>query len=223
MTKSMERIPEKELMNDAEQARAYAETDFSEPHEAFVSYFKERFPDFTSGKVLDIGCGTGDVIIRFAKALPDIQINGVDGAGEMLEIARREIHKCGYTERIKLSNCLLPDPTLFKYKFDAVISNSILHHLADPHVLWETVRECAKKNAPVFIMDLFRPASAEIAESLVRQHAAEASPILQKDFFNSLLAAYTPDEIKSQLKQNGLDALTVETVSDRHVIIWGRI
>lgn len=219
----MERVPEKELMDDAEQARAYADADFSEPHDSFVAYFKERFPDFISGEVLDIGCGTGDVMIRFASALPDVHIKGVDGAEEMLQIAESDINRCGYADRIKLSACLLPDPSLFNYKFDAVISNSILHHLADPDVLWKTARECAKMNAPIFIMDLFRPDSAETAEWIVKQYAAEASPILKKDFYNSLLAAYTPDEIADQIKQNGLGALAVDRVSDRHVIIWGRI
>ncbi|MBI4844546.1 MAG: class I SAM-dependent methyltransferase [Nitrospirae bacterium] len=223
MTLITERVPEDELMDDAEQAAAYAETDFSEPHEAFVSYFRERFPDFRSGKVLDIGCGTGDVIIRFARALPGVMITGIDGADEMLKIARRDIERCGYGDRIKLMHCLLRDESMLKEKFDAVISNSILHHLYDPYVLWNTVKACAVKNAPVFIMDLFRPESAETAEALVRKHAAEASPVLKKDFYNSLLAAYTPEEIRSQIKQRGLGMLEVETVSDRHVIIWGRI
>ncbi len=32
----MDRIPEPELMDEVEQARAYAAADFSEPHQAFV-------------------------------------------------------------------------------------------------------------------------------------------------------------------------------------------
>ena len=39
----MERIPEPELMDDPEQARAYASADFSEPHQAFVERFTQRF------------------------------------------------------------------------------------------------------------------------------------------------------------------------------------
>ncbi len=41
----MKRIPEPELMNSPEQARAYAEADFSEPHNMFVEKFAECFPD----------------------------------------------------------------------------------------------------------------------------------------------------------------------------------
>lgn len=219
----MERIPEEELMNDDAQARAYAETDLSEPHEAFVAYFRERFPGFVSGEVLDIGCGTGDVIIRFARSFPHTHITGVDGSDAMLDIARIDIKKHNLTGQISLKKCMLPDPELQTDKYDSVISNSILHHLANPDVLWETVNGCSKVNAPIFIMDLFRPDTIDAAKSLVAQHASGASIQLQKDFYNSLLASYTPDEIKSQLRISGLEHLNVVIVSDRHVLIWGKV
>ena len=65
----MERIPEPELMDEAEQARAYAEADFSGPHDMFVQLFREAFPDTApAGAVLDLGCGPADVTRRFASA-----------------------------------------------------------------------------------------------------------------------------------------------------------
>ena len=82
----MERIPEPDLMDDAEQAEAYAEADFSEPHEAFVRHFKTCFPDFLSGELLDLGCGTADVIIRLARVFPGVNITGIDGAQAMLDL-----------------------------------------------------------------------------------------------------------------------------------------
>lgn len=217
----MKRIPENDLMDDAEQARAYAEADFSEAHDAFVSHFITRFPEFTEGEILDLGCGTADVVIRFAKALPNIHITGIDGAEAMLNIGSRDIAQKGLTHQIKIKKCLLPDEGLSLNKFDAVISNSLLHHLNDPMTLWDTVAGCAKQGAPLFIMDLMRPDSTGTAKELVRLHAGEASQILQTDFYNSLLAAYKTDEIKKQLKAVRLDYLTAEAVSDRHLLIWG--
>lgn len=217
----MERIPESDLMDNAEQARAYAETDFSEAHNAFVAHFKSRFPEFNSGNVLDLGCGTADVIIRFAEAFPKSQITGIDGAQAMLEIGMRDIDKRGYSSQITLRKCMLPDHTLQSACFDAVISNSLLHHLVNPLIIWDAVKYCSGQGAPVFIMDLMRPDSPQRAEELVRLYAGEASPVLKKDFYNSLLAAYKSYEIMSQLETAGLDYLTVEVVSDRHVLVWG--
>ena len=53
----MKRIPEPELMDEVEQARAYAAADFSEPHQAFVKHFRQRFADYDPKQVLDLGCG----------------------------------------------------------------------------------------------------------------------------------------------------------------------
>jgi hypothetical protein len=71
-------------------------------------------------------------------------------------------------------------------------------------------------------MDLLRPASLADARVLVRTHAASEPPVLQRDFYNSLLAAYRPDEVHEQLVEAGLDGFAVETVSDRHLVVFGR-
>lgn len=68
--KFIERIPEPELMDDPEQARAYAGADFSEPHQAFVERFTQCFPRHRPRRVLDLGCGAADITIRFARAIP---------------------------------------------------------------------------------------------------------------------------------------------------------
>jgi ubiquinone/menaquinone biosynthesis C-methylase UbiE len=219
----MERIPEPDLMDDAQQAKAYADADFSEPHNVFVNYFRSRFPDFSAGSVLDLGCGTADVIIRFAKNYPRAIITGIDGAEAMLDIARHDIERRGFADRIELKKCLLPDPGLYTQKFDAVISNSLLHHLADPKVLWETLKKCAKNGAPVLIMDLLRPDSVKSASDFMLKYGADESPLLQKDFYNSLLASYNIREIGHQLKTMRLDFLNIEIVSDRHVLVWGQM
>ena len=208
-------------MDDVEQAKAYADADFSEAHDSFVTHFRQRFPEFIGGHVLDLGCGTADVILRFGAAYPGARIKGIDGAQAMLDIGRRDVDRRGYSAQVTLVRCLLPDHRLATGSFDAVISNSLLHHLADPGVLWETLWHCAKKGAPLFIMDLMRPSNKQRARELVQQYAGDASPLLQKDFYNSLLAAYVVDEVRAQLDRAGLGYLTAEAVSDRHLIVWG--
>lgn len=219
----MHRIPEPELMDTAEQAQAYASADFSEPHEAFITYFWEKFPDFKQGSVLDLGCGTADVTIRFARAYPDVTLLGVDGAAAMLEAGMHAVRDSGMAERICLERQHLPDESLLASKFDAIISNSLLHHLDDPMTLWQTVKQAAKPGAPVLVMDLMRPASVVEAMQLVRKYASDASPLLQSDYYHSLLASYQLQEVKKQLYKADLDNFKVEVVSDRHILIWGKM
>lgn len=215
------RTPEPDLMDGAEQALAYAEADFSEPHDAFVAHFRRLFPDFSAGDALDLGCGPADISIRFCRALPAVSLTGVDGAEAMLELGRLAVAGHGLSTRLILERRYLPDPTLPPARFDAVISNSLLHHLADPAALWQTVRHAAKPGAPVAIMDLMRPASLDEVEHLTECYAAGAPAVLRHDFYHSLRAAYRPEEVRAQLADAGLAHFSVEAVSDRHLLIWG--
>jgi ubiquinone/menaquinone biosynthesis C-methylase UbiE len=217
----MKRIPEPELMDDPAQALAYAEADFSEPHEDFVLHFRERFPRFRAGRVLDLGCGPADVTLRFAAAFPEVHILGVDGSPAMLRLGRRAILRAGLQDRVRLQRKYLP--CKLSANFDALISNSLLHHLAHPVTLWDTILQCSKSGTAVFIMDLLRPASLGEARHLVDAYAGDAPEVLRRDFLNSLRAAYRPEETWRQLQIAGLTKLRIETISDRHWIAWGRI
>ena len=139
----LERIPEPELMEDPAQAVAYAAADFSEPHDAFVQHFQRLFPGFQGGRVLDLGCGAADVTIRFARAYPEARLDGVDGAEAMLRLGREAVVKARLDSRICLHLLRLPAAGLGS-GYDAVISNSLLHHLAQPATLWQAVVRAAR-------------------------------------------------------------------------------
>ena len=69
----MKRTPEPDLMNDPAQALAYANADFSVPHEAFCDEATRVFNDQEPGHILDLGCGPADVTIRFASDSPYVR------------------------------------------------------------------------------------------------------------------------------------------------------
>jgi SAM-dependent methyltransferase len=217
------RTPEPELMESPEQARAYAAADFSVPHEAFVECFRERFPEFAGGRVVDLGCGTADVTVRFALALPASAVHGVDGSTAMLELGAEHVRASGLGGRITLQRAHLPvDDAVGELAgpYDATISNSLLHHLDDPMVLWHTVTALTRVGAPVLVMDLRRPSDTDEVEWLVATYAAGEHPVLQADFRASLLAAYTVDEVGEQVDAAGVP-FTVETSGDRHLLVCG--
>lgn len=220
----MERTPESELMNDMAQAEAYAHADFESAHASFIQFFRDRFPDENiSGYALDLGCGPADISIRFARVYPRCRVHGVDGAAAMLAFGRQRLEREGLQARVQLVEAYLPGARLPVEQYDAVISNSLLHHLRDPAVLWQTLRQYAKPGAPLFVMDLMRPASREVARALVAEYAAGEPAILRHDFLHSLLAAYRVDEVVAQLRDAGLASLTAKAVSDRHLLVHGRL
>lgn len=220
----MKRIPEPELMNDPEQALAYAQADFEEPHNQFVELFKKNFPEEkVDSYVLDLGCGPADVTIRFARAYPNCLIHGIDGAENMLRHGREAIANEGLDSRINLFRGRLPEATLSRSSYDVVISNSLLHHLNDPMVLWNSITSYGSAKAVIFVMDLFRPGSEHEATQLVEQYASNEPTVLKEDFFHSLCASYRIEEVEEQLLRAKLGKLSTEMVSDRHLIVFGRL
>jgi ubiquinone/menaquinone biosynthesis C-methylase UbiE len=223
----MKRIPEPELMNEASQARAYAEADFSEPNQLFMQLFTEHFPGFDGTTVVDLGCGPADIAIDFALQHPDAKVIGVDGAQSMLEFGNDRIAKTGLAGQVEL-RCLYLEPETVNHicpsgEADAVISNSLLHHLATPETLWQAINFLGGKGAKILVMDLARPDNSEKAADIVEQYASDEPEILREDFYNSLLAAYTPDEVRGQLDSIGLQCLEVSMSSDRHLLISGEL
>ena len=214
----MKRVPEPELMEDEAQVCAYAAADFEAPHSRFIELLASRLDlSPAGGLALDLGCGPGDICRRFSSAYPDWRVDALDGSAAMLTVAAEMTPP---HLPIRYLHARLPAATDTRY--DLIFSNSLLHHLDDPDVLWSSVRDRARPGCRVFVMDLFRPPDPATARSLLQQYAAEEPDILQTDFFNSLLAAFEPAEISAQLAAAGLD-LTVEIVSDRHVIAWGTV
>lgn len=220
----MKRRPEPELMDSETQTLAYAEADFNESNNLFAERFLTRFPDLpASGRLADLGCGPGDITVRLARALPGWQLTGFDAGPNMLRHAQLRLDQEGLAPRVSFHLSYLPDPGLPGSSWDAVVSNSLLHHLPDPRVLWDSIRQLAAPGAAVQVMDLMRPDSEAHAQRLIGMYAADAPEVLREDFYNSLLAAYRPEEISTQLIHAGLDRLKIETPSDRHWIVSGTL
>lgn len=220
----MNRTPEPELMDTEEQAKAYAAADWESAHSLYPKLFAEKFPRRAlKALVLDIGCGPCDVTMRFARANPGYTFHAVDGSAAMLAQGQRELQKQKLRKRIRLFEGFIPGAKLPSSKYDVIISSSLLHHLHDPSGLWQTVKQRSKRGTLVFVCDLRRPASRARARSLVKKYGAGAPEVLAKDFYNSFLAAFTPAEVRRQLKQAGLTMLKVEAITDRHMLIYGKL
>jgi SAM-dependent methyltransferase len=221
----VKRIPEPELMDEPRQALAYARADFEEPNARFVETFDGLFPDFRAGLVLDLGCGPGDIALRFARRYRRTAIAAVDGSGAMLRLARRAARSEGLETRVRFLHWRIgarPVPPELAGRADAVISNSLLHHMANPAAFWAAIRDCARPGAKVLVMDLARPRSPEAARRIVAAYSGAEPPVLKRDFFASLHAAWRIGEVRAQLRAAGLE-LSVERASDRHWIAHGHL
>jgi ubiquinone/menaquinone biosynthesis C-methylase UbiE len=216
----MDRVLERELMDDEAQSRAYANADFSASNQEFVDGLTQHFRPYLR-RVVDLGCGPGDVDVRLARAVPEAGVIAVDGSAPMIALARNAVSASGLASRVTVIEGVLPGLTLDAHAFDAVLSKDLLHHLADASMLWDEVRRLGRRGALVYVMDLIRPDTPHAARDIVETVAGKEDPILRQDFFNSLCAAFTIEEVIGQLRAAGLDHLEVTRSGDRHLLVRG--
>lgn len=214
---------EPELMDQFDEVEAYAAADFREVNARFASHVMELAGERSTLDVLDIGCGPAEATIAITVARPGWRVVGVDASEPMLAIARERAAaaKCGLNVSFQLADAKALPTSLGQ--FDLVISNSLLHHLPDPAGLWHSIKRIARSGTTVFLRDLARPTDNAAARRIVETHAGKESALLKDEFHRSLLAAFTPEEVRDQLRAAGLATLVVERSSDRHLDVTGHL
>ena len=200
----MDRILEPEVMDDEQQAIAYAKADFSSSNQMFVDGLLDAYAS-RLGIVLDIGCGPGDIPIRLARAKSSVYVVAVDASEVMVRLANDAVEKadllqagpgcrgthpgtCAAPRRIRRDHLEGPSPPSAR-------SDGLLGGGEAP---------AGGPGTAVYVMDLFRPATQDDARAIVESVSANEPEVLKRDFYNSLLAAFTPDEVRDQLRQAGL-------------------
>ena len=210
----MQRVLEPEVMDTSEEAAAYAAMDHAEVNAAFV---ERLFELGASGHMLDIGTGPGQIPLAICERDAAARVTGVDLAEHMLRHARglreRSHHAARLTFRRADAKALdFPDAS-----FDAVFSNTILHHIPDPDPFLREARRVLKPDGALLIRDLFRPETPERVEALVARYAADADATQRGLFRDSLRAALTPDELRAAAAAAGLGHAELTLDSDRHM------
>jgi len=211
------------MMDLPEEVAAYAHADFAEVNATFVSRLLELAGELEHARCIDLGTGPADIPIRVVRARAGWHITAVDSSPPMLGVARYAIDQAGLSESIETLLADARDTDMPPHVFDVILSNSILHHMDDTGRFWREIRRLARPGGVVFVRDLARPESADDAGEIVRQYAAAESELLRREYYRSLLAAYTVEEIATQLAAEGIDQLQVVTSSDRHLDVFGRL
>ncbi|MCX5968614.1 MAG: methyltransferase [Cyanobacteria bacterium] len=225
----MERICEPELMDDPEQARVYAEADFAVSDAALVERIVAlAAPEGLGSKLVDLGCGPGNISFRLAERFPAAELVGLDGSYAMLALAEQRRQAAAERWPRLSFRCLsLPltsgDLGGLAGRCTAIVSNSLLHHLHNPAVLWQTLRLLAAPGALVHIHDLRRPQHPAALDVLIQSYASGCDPLLRRDYAASLRAAFRIEEVQTQLAQAGLGGLGVEAREDRYLEVRGRL
>ena len=216
-------------MNEERQVEAYSNANFNRGDNAFmVSLVK--FLDFSKLKirakslVIDLGCGPGKISEKLCEKWPSANIIGIDGSELMLNEARKRVK-----DKMRSPSYLLggiSDIAKGNITFHAfpnlIVSNSLMHHLHNPFLLWESLKKISAPGTLTFHRDLRRPCSEEQVIYLQKKYLPSSPEILVRDYLASLRASFTCEEIENHLENIGLSNFKVREVDEQYLEVFGQ-
>ena len=209
------RILEPEWMDDPVEAEAYDNMDHSRVNRQFVADLLDG--GVIGEDILDLGTGTAQIPVLLCESAPDIRIMALDAAVSMLELARYNLELASVTEQIQLmqgdAKCL---DDFEDEMFDSVISNSLIHHVPEPLIVFCESHRLVNPGGRVFLRDLMRPDTEPEVARLVGLYAGDEDDTAQQLFRQSLHAALTLDEVRDLVRQAGMNPDDALATTDRH-------
>lgn len=111
-------------------------------------------------RILDVGCGTGTLILLIKQSCTDAEVIGLDGDTKILKIAQRKAIKAGV--EIPLHKGLAFQLPYIDRSFDRVFSSLMFHHLIDENKRLALTEMCRvlEVNGEIHIADFKRPNKA---------------------------------------------------------------
>jgi ubiquinone/menaquinone biosynthesis C-methylase UbiE len=102
----------------------------------------------STDRVLDVGCGTGDLLRQLHRSRPGARLVGVDPAPEMLDVARRKL-----PATVDLREAWAERLPYAEGTFDVVVSCNALHHMRDPVAALIEMRRVLRSGGVLAVTD----------------------------------------------------------------------
>jgi ubiquinone/menaquinone biosynthesis C-methylase UbiE len=179
--------------------RAYYDVHASEWDALRQTYYRDVVRDrilekAAPGKLLDVGCGPGFLLVKALENPKFTRVTGADFSNSMLTLLRAKFEN-GHKLHLKLADAAkLPFP---EGSQDAVVSNMVLHHLAEP---WNGLSEMAR---------VARPGGTVVFSDL-RAHTYE--------YFRTEMAdhwlGFEESEVRRWMSEAGLEQIEVEDAGE---------
>ncbi len=220
---ALPRTLEPEVMDTEEEARDYDAMDHGQVNARFCDDLLATGAHL--GRVLDVGTGTALIPVELCRRDAGVELDAIDLASHMLALAERNVARAGLGRRIRLARMDAKSTPWAEGAFDAVMSNSIVHHIPEPRQVLAEVWRLVRRGGVLFVRDLARPDDAARVAELVSTYAPipDAAPEVrgmherQRGLFEaSLRAALTADEVRGLVAPLGIPGDAVRSTSDRH-------
>jgi SAM-dependent methyltransferase len=153
--------------------------------------------------VVDLACGPANQLAMVARLNPETKFIGVDLSAPMLERARELIERQGL-KNVEFHHGDITDLSFFADRsVDAVMSTMALHHLPTLDLLCRTYAEVArilKQGGGVYMVDFGHLKSKRSIDYFAYQYADRQPALFTEDYYNSLHAAFYPDDFRKAVQ-----------------------
>lgn len=196
------RVPEPQIMDDPAQVAAYVQSVrelqlIAPTHEVLMARAARVIPPHA--RVLDLGCGPGDPIVQLLIRRPDLQAAAVDLSDDMLASAHQHATSQGVIDRLDLVNDNMTTlSSVATGSYDAVIATLSLHHLPtieDLHAVTQQIGRVLRPGGAIFLADFAKLPRLAWLDRFADRDADIQSDLYRRDFYNSMRAAWTSQEL----------------------------
>lgn len=128
-------------------------------------------------RILDLGCGTGNLTLQTLRWFPDARIDAVDISGEMIRIAENRIGEAPVT----FMKNDFRDLDLEPEAYDLIVSSIAIHHLEDDDKerLMENVHSWLRPGGVLTFCDQFRGATDHLYSEHIQRWKESVADELQ--------------------------------------------
>jgi ubiquinone/menaquinone biosynthesis C-methylase UbiE len=194
------RKPNIEGIDSPEVARAFEKVTNFLPFKIIHNSVIKRVSNLDPrGKLIDIGCGSGNIIIQIAEKLPHLELIGIDISAEILKRAAMRANEKNIEIEFKEGSV---EKLPFSDEFaDFIISTFSLHHWSNPQNAFQEIHRVLKQDGVALIFD-FRRDSRKFFYGFLRfiTKVVAPRPLKKvKEPLGSIQSSYTPTEVGSLL------------------------
>jgi len=163
------------------------------------------------GNGIDIGCGSGNLIIDIRKKIPKLNLTGVDISSEILDLAKKKINQTSLLESIEFKIGTVEKLPFPDNSSDFIISTLSLHHWINPLNAFNEIYRVLKKNGILLLFD-FRRDSRRFFYGLFRFATNVVVPKALKAInepLGSIQSSYTPGEVVQLFSHTPFEEVTI--------------
>lgn len=152
---------------------------------------------------IDVGCGSGNLIIQVAKKYPKLDLIGVDLSSEILDLAKKKAVENNLNDRIFFKIGSVENLPFSDKSVEFILSTLSLHHWQDPKQAFEEIYRVLKDGGVFLIFDFRRDARNFFYGFLKFTTKVVVPKALKKinDPLSSLKAGYVFSEIRQIISQ----------------------